>query len=442
MLKNFRTLLRNGLTGVIWFAIFTTFSNILLYLKWGFDLTSARHWRYLQYIWNHGWHIDTVREWAFILYLLAFVPIFIAGWVLWVQLDLLSSVEQYLKTVYAFVKKHIIKPIEEEVEELLGLDDEPKKIEPGMPREIFEKKKIAEAKPYFPEAMVKEMEEGVKKESSGETKEEKQTQSANKPVVSAQPVSTPKPSVEIERPAAAGIPRKPTLEEESSIDDILSRLQSHEQKSKHAQAAKAKENKKEVNNQNKNQGEKKNNQNQPKKNNIENKEQKPIPEKEVKFGKNFKEKGYVLFETEVLKKHNIDLLAISEEKAVLVKTINQNASWMADEEKIDGHAPVWMSDNGTMQSPAYDLVEARKELKKKFDKEIEFEGIVLIENGQIANVDDVKSTWRRNNIQAINVNKEGKTSFLKHLGDYLSEEVQPLSKQEVKKIKEQLSENV
>lgn len=48
--------------------------------NWRFDIFNAAHWNYAWEKWNDGWVIDDPKEWAFVLIILTFIPLWLTSW--------------------------------------------------------------------------------------------------------------------------------------------------------------------------------------------------------------------------------------------------------------------------------------------------------------------------------------------------------------------------
>jgi len=69
------------LIGCLWSLFFIEGIRVVLLINWHFDIFWPPHWVYLWNLWHDGWVIDQAKEWAFILILLATVPMWLTGWI-------------------------------------------------------------------------------------------------------------------------------------------------------------------------------------------------------------------------------------------------------------------------------------------------------------------------------------------------------------------------
>ena len=66
--------------GIFWSIFFLEGIRVILLTNWRFDIFLGRHWRHLQNLWMQGWVIDDPKEWAFVLIILTFIPLWLTGW--------------------------------------------------------------------------------------------------------------------------------------------------------------------------------------------------------------------------------------------------------------------------------------------------------------------------------------------------------------------------
>ncbi|MBR6327507.1 MAG: hypothetical protein IKR60_01355 [Alphaproteobacteria bacterium] len=80
-MKPLLVLARITLIGCLWSIIFIEGVRVIVLENWRFDIFWPPHWVYAYNLWTAGWVIDTPKEWAFILILLAFIPLWLTGWI-------------------------------------------------------------------------------------------------------------------------------------------------------------------------------------------------------------------------------------------------------------------------------------------------------------------------------------------------------------------------
>ena len=80
-MKPLLVLARITLVGCLWSIIFIEGVRVIMLESWHFDIFWPPHWLHAWNLWSSGWVIDTPKEWAFILLILAFIPMLLTGWI-------------------------------------------------------------------------------------------------------------------------------------------------------------------------------------------------------------------------------------------------------------------------------------------------------------------------------------------------------------------------
>lgn len=80
-MKPLLVLARIVFIGCLWSIVFIEAVRVFMLQNWHFDIFWPVHWAYVWNLWSLGWVIDTPKEWAFVLLLAGFVPLWLTGWV-------------------------------------------------------------------------------------------------------------------------------------------------------------------------------------------------------------------------------------------------------------------------------------------------------------------------------------------------------------------------
>lgn len=80
-MKPLRVLARIAFVGCLWSIIFIEGIRVIMLENWHFDIFWPPHWMHAWNLWLNGWVIDTAKEWAFILIIIAFIPLWLTGWI-------------------------------------------------------------------------------------------------------------------------------------------------------------------------------------------------------------------------------------------------------------------------------------------------------------------------------------------------------------------------
>ncbi len=371
--------------GIIWLVAFLHLYQILGKYRWNFDIMNGKHWHKILVAWQKGWVIDTIEEWAFVLFILSSVPIFFATFAVILKKDTFQMVFNFLKKV--FIAILLVKIFSKIAERSKAKKKARKKHKIKNAVSVIEN-----SKEYIPQSIsLARKEESVKKYN----KKEDNVPSGSESITARHHEATHHSH------AVSGKEN----EKKSKIDDILSRLEGHQKK------------------------------HQEKKTSSSNKK---IDEK---LKNNFKNKGYSVLENIKISDDTLSFLALGQNKIIVGEILDKDAEWVADEKSLDGMPAMWTSSVAGMRSPVQKVISARRQLKKDLIDIIEnesVEAVVCLTKGKIDNLDDVKSKWRRESVVVVNASKEAKTPFLKNLNDFISEKTPPMKSEKIEKIKKKL----
>ena len=80
-MKPLLVLARIVFVGCLWSIIFIEGIRVIMLENWHFDIFWPPHWVHAWNLWSAGWIIDTAKEWAFILIIFTFIPLWLTGWI-------------------------------------------------------------------------------------------------------------------------------------------------------------------------------------------------------------------------------------------------------------------------------------------------------------------------------------------------------------------------
>ncbi|MBN1783526.1 MAG: hypothetical protein JW812_01000 [Alphaproteobacteria bacterium] len=412
---------KGSMVGLLSLVVFLHIYQIIGKYRWNFDVMNGAHWGKVWWAWKRGWVINTIEEWAFALFILSIVPMFAAFYAIVLRKNLFAKIgEAFLVFLKTLMPVHKIPQVMKKAKEKREENKEQKarealEIQPNgnLPQEIFLARRESKAEAY-----------GQPKESP---KEEL-------------PVGT-EPVAERHHEATHHTHAVKDKKEggDSKIDDILSRLEKHQEK---AHQEKAHQEKAEKNKAVEKRPEKHVEKPAEK---SEEKPKKPKPESkplDPAVLQKFKEKGYDVIQNPTVGDKQVSFLALGQHRIIVGNVLNQDYNWVADETSLDGMPAMWTNQMGADESPVQGVIAARRQLKKDLIEVLEnesVEAVVCMSKGKIENLDDVKSKWRRESVTVVNATKQAKTPFLKNLGDYISENTTPMGKDKTKKIQDILS---
>ena len=90
--------------GCLWSIIFIEGIRVIVLENWRFDIFWPAHWAYAWSLWQAGWVIDTPKEWAFILILVTFIPLWLTGWVALSLVPFETIIYRIISFPFKFIK--------------------------------------------------------------------------------------------------------------------------------------------------------------------------------------------------------------------------------------------------------------------------------------------------------------------------------------------------
>lgn len=401
-MKPLVTLIRIVIVGLIWSVFFLEGIRVILLTNWHFDLIDSRHWRYLWDLWTNGWVIDNRREWAFILIILSFIPLWLTGWasLSLVKWEILfQNIWDKLCFLY---RKYILKNEKEEATN--------KKV--VMRPVIKRKKSYKEIRPRNLNAI-------------------RVTPSENTPPPSPIANNRTLPNVKpIITPTVAPSQTNSILDhslfkfdvDDSDFDlnfDDLDQIQSKpKEKEPKIEPESQPENKPQPkqNDRKQDRSQKNNDNNNRSKDNKRN--NRPIPSSSVQAPtpKNIgnssleviKQKGYQVITSATIKNNFIDFIGVADGQLCICVVDKETGDWLADEERFNDEEPLWFSESSHRISPVRGADIAQKYLSEKLKEngfDFKISTYVIIQYGNIINAEDMFETWDSMNINVVRIDR-------------------------------------
>lgn len=418
-MKSLTTLIRIIIVGLCWSLFFFEGIRVILLTNWHFDLIDPRHWKYVWNLWMSGWVIDDSREWAFVLIILSFIPLWLTGWaslslIKWEHL--LAALLVKLTSMYnKFIQKNTAQPA-------------PAPTVLARPT-IKRKKSYKEIRPRSLTAPL-----------SGQTEHAVPSMPS-----SLSTPSRPMPTMAESRPAPLPSPMAPTpnnsildhslfkLDNEEDdfdlnfddLDKIGSEPKPQPQKTEpKPQAAAPQEPRR--NNRRDNAGNDRsprpkdgnrdgNNNAAPRDNNRKNNKPLPIanqPQAPKNSGNSsleiIKQKGYQVITSATIKNNFVDFIGVADGQICICLVDKESGDWLADEERFNDEEPLWFSENSHRISPVRcaDIVQnyLTEKLKENgFDYAVST--YVIVQYGNIINAEDMFETWQNMHINVTRIDR-------------------------------------
>ena len=390
--------MRITFVGILWSILFLEGIRVIMLTNWHFDIFKTAHWLYAWRLWLSGWIIDDLKEWAFVLIIITFIPVWLTGWTALSLIHWGKLLNKVLNIPLSLLKKLFEKQI--------------RKIASSASVKVVKKKKSY--KEIRPKAIRPPVEEGI------------YSMPADKKA-SLSGIPTPSQKAPI---ATTSKPQAPKEFEHSlfkfddSTDDDFD-FDLFDEKAKDTAPEKTPPSE---------QSEK-----APK---TENKSTKSQNQQAPRGGTNstleiLKQKGYEIISGATIKNTLIDFIGIDKHRICLCLNDKEPGDWLADEERFNDEEPLWFSESSHRISPVRKIDIARNILKDKLDDanvSFSIEAYVIEQIGNIINAEDMFEIWSEMNINVTRIDR-GTPKEIKLFAKAIDDADGKIEKSEFDKIK-------
>lgn len=427
-MKPLLILVRIILVGIFWSIFFLEGIRSIMLINWRFDIIRPAHWEHAWNLWMSGWVIDDPKEWAFVLIILTFIPLWLTGWA---ALSMINYTRVF-NWVMFFPLKIIGKLFEKPVHKLT---------QTASVKVVKKKKSYKEIRPKSVHAPLEETSYALpshhgKPGLSAAPAMPQNRQPAATPAAAAKPISSvfdhslfqfdddtaefdfdlfdekpaPEPTPAPETAAAAPAPQSPRTDTPPS-------------------------NNRDNRNNNRDRGNNKNRNN--------NTAPTPRPDNSAPRSTSnstldvLKQKGYEVITGATIKNTLIDFIGVSDNQICICLNDKEPGDWLADEERFNDEEPLWFSESSHRISPVRKVDIARHILKEKLseaDLSFTVEAFVIEQIGNIINAEDMFDIWNDMNIIVVRIDR-GTPKELKLFNKALDEAVSKISRDKFEKVK-------
>lgn len=404
--------------GCFWSIFFLEGIRVIMLRNWRFDIFNNDHWLYAWNKWNEGWVIDDPKEWAFVLIILTFIPLWLTGWA---ALSLIPWGKIFLNIIMFPIKA------------FRSLFYKPVKIiakSAGAPV-VKKKKSYKEIRPRGTRAPITDYNDPIRPSVLS---------NAAKPLAPAKPA----PIKKEESPAPATFEHNLFKFDDDADDDFDFDFDSFEKKfndekpeetQKNEAEEKPADNTKTSSNKNKNRDNNRDKKNSSTKNNpTQSTQPRSVGNSSLDV---LKQKGYEVITTATIKNSVIDFIGVSDKQIILCLLDKEPGDWLADEERFNDEEPLWFSESSHRISPVRKVDIARKVLADKLsesDMNFDIKAFVVVQIGNIINAEDMFETWDDLNISVTRIDR-GTPKELKLFSKTLEEASGHIEKDKFEKIK-------
>ncbi len=428
------------IVGLFWSIFFLEGIRIIMLQNWYFDIFNPEHWNIAWNLWLSGWIIDEPKEWAFILIILTFIPLWLTGWAALSLICWENIIGRLIIIPWQMIKKSFLKPV--------------KIITNSSLKGVKKKKSYKEIRPRSI---------GVVLDNSYYAEDKSNKNPAAKPAAKTITPAAPKP-----------LPQSPSLiEKETAIpapavfdhslfqfdddDDFEFNIDAFDDKPAEKPVPLRTEDTPARNNKKKDAGKTRENAlpRQPRKDNANqsgsarqaapaanNKKASPLESGKAPRVSNstlevIKQKGYEVITAATIRSTLVDFIAVSGNHINLCLIDKEPGDWLADEERFNDEEPLWFSESSHRISPVRKIDIARQALKAKLEEaglEYTLSAFVIVQIGNIINAEDMFEIWDNMNISVTRIDR-GSPKELKLFSKSLEDAESPIEKDEFEKLK-------
>ena len=432
-MKPLIVLTRIAIAGIIWSIFFIEGIRVMLLVNWHFDIFNSQHWMIAYNLWMDGWTIRHSKEWAFVLIIVSFIPLWFTGWAALSVIQWEKHIKTLLKHSMALINQILNRPV--------NIIKSSTKIK--------QKKSYKEVRPRSPVALADAP--GPKPSLSSSVSSPMASKpikvepiKIDTPAVSTTP-ATPKTAPTAPRSASTAPAESPS---NSSFDHSLFQFDEEDDFSFDIDSFDEKEPKPEQEpayvpppkNNRANKPERDNNRSQKQEQNR--KPQAPRNNNSVKAGGNsvldsIKQKGYEVITGTTIKDVLIDFVGVSNKEIHLFLVDKEPGDWLADEERFNDEEPLWFSESSHRISPIRKVELVRIALQnklKEYDLRYNVKAHVIIALGNIINAEDMFDIWNDMNIDVTRIDR-GSPKELKLFSKALLDAIDTINKDKFEKIR-------
>lgn len=449
-MKPLLVLARIVFVGCLWSIIFTEGIRVIMLENWRFDIFWPLHWVYAWNLWSSGWVIDTPKEWAFILIIISFIPLWLTGWIA-------LSMVAWEKLAYKLItfpinlikgKKVVLKPVANKTPV------------------VVKKKSYKEIRPTGHRSPIRDYNDAEKPATPTTSRMPTLPKAANTPYIPKAPSSMGGLKDKVvnaretfshslfnldnedddfdldfdafeksdifkiddkkskRKPETRNERNSRSFEDEESDDSLFHNALAkkpkkrfddddypqHQREGKKDKSSRYEDKK---NNKREDREQRDNRKDYASDNKVSRNEQKDVQTSEKQKSNNpivevLTQKGYDIITGITIKNTTIDFIAVSDSTICLCLVDKETGDWLADEERFNNEEPLWFSENSHRISPVRKVSLAKEALLMKLEEaefDLDVKPYVIVQMGNIINAEDMFDIWDETNVEVTRINR-------------------------------------
>lgn len=393
-------------------------TRVIMLRNWHFDILNPEHWRIAWDLWLNSWVISEPKEWAFVLIIVSFIPLWFTGWIALSLVSWGKMIWFVLTLPWKLFKNFFYRPVKI-ITTSTGVTPirrrkSYKEIRPRPLRPIASEQ--IEAAPAVAPIIVPTVTPITRRAPVQRAAAPQEPKAFDHALFkfddNFDDVDFDIDSFDVEKPAAPEEkapeprqqPRRETLREPQERDNHHENRNREERRNNNEGERKPRREER---------NEQRNNDKQPR--NDRNKERAPAqPAAPAAAPKEsaptavaprpaggscldiIKQKGYEVISRVNIKNILIDFVGVSDNKICLCMLDREPGDWLADEERFNDEEPLWFSESSHRISPVRRIDIAKRQLMEKLDEnnfDFLVEAYVIVQIGNIINAEDMFEIW-------------------------------------------------
>lgn len=450
------------LVGLLWSVFFMESIRVIMLRNWHFDILNLEHWRIAWDLWLNSWVISEPKEWAFVLIIISFIPLWFTGWI---ALSLVSwgKVVWFIITLpWKLFKNFFYKPVKI-ITTNTGVtpirrrksykEIRPRPLRPNI-NDRIEVASPAVAPIVIPTVTpisrrgaprsAPEAEVSPKNFDHALFKFDDNFDDLNFDIDSfdVEPKSTKPektPDIESRRSRETNFGHEEPRERDERANDRKERdsRRNDERRGRNEENDRRREDRSErprpadAESDRRRNDERRNRNEEPDrrrheergtKEQRENNKNERLPKEETAATATtvasrqtggscldiIKQKGYEIINRVTIKNTVIDFVGVSDDRICLCMLDREPGDWLADEERFNDEEPLWFSENSHRISPVRKIDLARKQLLSKLEEtdfNFDIDAYLIIQIGNIINAEDMFEIWDDMNVNVTRIDR-------------------------------------
>ena len=427
-MKPLLILTRIIIVGLLWSVFFMESIRVIMLRNWHFDILNMEHWQIAWDLWLNSWVISEPKEWAFVLIIISFIPLWFTGWI---ALSLVSwgKVVWFILTLpWKLFKNFFYKPVKI-ITTNTGVTP------------IKKKKSYKEIRP-------RAVRSALTTERSELAPSPISIPAVTPTLVTPKMTPAAKPAAAVESKPAPKNFEHALFKFDDNFDDLDFDIDSFEVESKKAPEKPApspakttrsqsrddrRDDRREDDRRRDRDGEKRDDRRDKERRDERRddrreerardrdgerrKERAPAAAPAVQVPARqpsgscldiIKQKGYEVISRVTIKNTVIDYVGVSGDRICLCMLDREPGDWLADEERFNDEEPLWFSESSHRISPVRKIDLAKQALLDKLDNaEMNFvvDAFVVVQIGNIINAEDMFEIWDELNVNVTRIDR-------------------------------------